>query len=107
MARTGHYTSSYARTLLVHTPKDQRLPGSERGMRPEDMARLESESRSGEKEFALATESHGKNVMDLMLLRTYMKKLLDNARVIKFMAQQKPELLRELQQVIEATSLEA
>ena len=44
--------------------------------------------------------------MDLMLLRTYIKKLLDNARVIKFMAQRKPDLLRELQGVIEATSLE-
>lgn len=40
-------------------------------------------------------------------MRTYMKKLLDNVKVIKFMAQRNPELLRELQDVIEATSLEA
>jgi ParB-like chromosome segregation protein Spo0J len=106
MARTGHYTSSYARTLLLRTPKDQCV-AAPKDLRPEDVARLESESRSSEKEFVLATESHGKNVMDLMLLRTYMKKLLDNARVVKFMAHRKPELLRELQKVIEATSLEA
>lgn len=107
MARTGHYTSAYARTLLLRTPKDQCVNGAQKDLRPEDVRRLEAESRASEKEFVLATESHGKNVMDLMLLRTYFKKLLDNARVIKFMAQRKPDLLRELQGVIEATSLEA
>jgi hypothetical protein len=107
MARTGHYTSMYARTLLLRTPKDQCVAGPLKGLRPEDVARLEAESRSSEKEFVLATESHGKNVMELMLMRTYMKKLLDNARVIKFMVHRNPELLRELQNVIEATSLEA
>ena len=48
-------------------------------LKPEDVSRLENESRSTEREFVFATESHGKNVMDLMLLRTYTKKLLDNA----------------------------
>lgn len=107
MTRTGHYTSTYARTLLLRTSKDQCVASPSKGLRPEDIARLESESRSSEKEFVLATESHGKNVMDLMLVRTYIKKVLDNARVIKFMAQRKPELLRELQEMIDATSLEA
>jgi hypothetical protein len=45
--------------------------------------------------------------MDLMLVRTYMKKLLDNTRVARFLVQKKPDLLRELQQMVEATSLEA
>ena len=48
-----------------------------------------------------------KNVMDLMIVRTYMKKLLDNARVVRFLVQHKPELLREVQQMVEATLLEA
>jgi hypothetical protein len=109
MARTGCYSGSYAKTLLMRTPKDQRLPGVVRpkGLRPEDLARLDTESRTSEREFVLATESHGKNVMDLMLIRTYMKKLLDNARVVRFLVQHKPELLREVQQMVEATSLEA
>jgi len=109
MARTGCYSGSYAKTLLMRTPKEQRMPGVARpkGLRAEDIAKLEAESRTSEREFVLATESHGKNVMDLMLVRTYMKKLLDNARVVRFLVQQKPDLLRELQQVVEATSLEA
>jgi hypothetical protein len=107
MVRTGCYSASYARTMLMRTPKDQLLPGTGRpkGLRAEDL--LETVSRTSEREFVLATESHGKNVMDLMLVRTYMKKLLDNTRVARFLVQKKPDLLRELQQMVEATSLEA
>jgi hypothetical protein len=109
MARTGIYTTSYAKTLLMRTPKEFRVPGFDKpqGLRPDDIAKLENESHASEREFVLATESHGKNVMDLMLVRSYMKRLLDNARVVRFMAQRNPELLGQLQGVIEATSLEA
>jgi hypothetical protein len=45
--------------------------------------------------------------MELTLARGYVRKLLDNARVVKFLAQRKPDLLGSLQQVVEAASLEA
>jgi hypothetical protein len=109
MARTGIYTTSYAKTLLMRTPKELLAPGANKrvAIRPDDLAKLENESHASEREFVLATESHGKHVMELMLIRAYMKKLLDNARVVRFMAQRNPDLLGQLQQVIEATSLEA
>lgn len=108
MAQTGYYTGSYAKTLLMRTPKDLRLPSTRaQGLRHEELTKLESESRASDRDFALATESHGQNVMNLVLVRTYLKKLLDNARVVRFLAQNRADLLRELQQVVEATSLEA
>jgi hypothetical protein len=51
--------------------------------------------------------SYGRNVMELTLARGYIKKLLDNAKVVKFLAQRKPDLLGSLQEVVEAASLEA
>ena len=42
----------------------------------------------------------------LTLARAYVKKLLDNARVLRFLSQKKPDLLKEFQQIVDATSLE-
>jgi len=108
MVQTGYYTGSYARTLLISTPKDQRLPSASRsaGLRPEELAKLETESRASDREFAAATETHGQNAMHLVLARTYVKRLLDNARIVRFLAQHRADLLKDLQQVVEATSLE-
>jgi hypothetical protein len=50
----------------------------------------------------LIKESHSKSVFHLVLVVGYLKKLLDNARVVRFLSQNHPGVLSELQKLIEA-----
>jgi len=108
MVAAGRYSTPYANALLVNTARDQLVDGSAKAVdpRPQDMAKMEHEMQALERDFLLLNESYGRDVMELTLARAYVKKLLDNARVLRFLSQKKPELLREFQQIVEATSLE-
>lgn len=50
----------------------------------------------------LIKESHGKNVLNLVIVNGYLKKFLDNARVMRFLSQNHPEILTEFQKLSEA-----
>jgi hypothetical protein len=67
---------------------------------------MRREMESIEKEFTLTEETYGKNVLDLELYRSYLSKLLDNARVVRFMSSHHGELLATLTKIVEATKLE-
>ena len=110
MVAAGTYRGSYAKALLVATPKDH-LVHSERskkvpGVSPEDLAKMEHEMQAVEKDFLLLDQTYGQNVMDLTLARGYIKKLLENGRVVRYLGQKHREVLAEFQRIVEATSLE-
>ena len=96
---------------IVRATPDQRVeqPAVKKAAmaRPEDLARMENELKALEKDFAMLDESYGRNVVDLTVARGYLKKLLDNGKVVRFLAQKYPEILAEFQRVVEAMSLEA
>ncbi len=50
-------------------------------------------------------ETHGKNVLNLVIVVGCVKKLIDNARVVRFLAQNHPELLTEFQKLAESRTL--
>lgn len=58
------------------------------------------------REFKPIEESHGKNVLSLVIVVGYLKKLLDNARVVRFLAQNHPEILAKFQKLVEARNLQ-
>jgi predicted NAD-dependent protein-ADP-ribosyltransferase YbiA (DUF1768 family) len=69
------------------------------------MARMEREMETIGRDFKLIEESHGKNVLNLVIVVGYLKKLLDNARVVKYLAGNYPELLTEFQKTAESRTL--
>ena len=54
----------------------------------------------------IVEESHGDEVLNLVLARGYLAKLFGNASVVRYLAQHYADILRELQAVCEAASLE-
>ncbi len=110
MVAAATYTSTYAQALVIATKKDL-LVEPERakqapGVKPEDLARMESEMQSLEKEFLLAEESYERNILDLTLARGYLKSLLDSSKVVRYLAQKHKELLAEFQRIVETAALE-
>jgi len=107
MCAAGTFTVGYARCLVATTPAEQLADGERkevRGLSPEDVARMEREMESHAAEFRLIEESHGKNVLNLVLVVGYLRKLADNARVVRYLSQRYPEILVELQKLVESQS---
>ena len=76
-----------------------------RGLTPEEIARMEHEMESLGREFKLIEETHGDNAMRLTLVGGYLKKLLDNGRVARYLGQRHPEIHAEFQKLVEARNL--
>jgi hypothetical protein len=110
MTSAGNYGGAYARALVVATQKEHLVepekPKKIPGVKPDDLARMEHEMRMVEKDFLLLDETYGRNVMDLTLARAYLKKLLENAKVVRYLAQKHRDVLAEFQRIGEAISLE-
>lgn len=106
----GNYSEGYVKCLVAATPPDQLVeeerPKEFRGLSPEDVARMEHEMANLGREFKLIEELHGKNVLNLVIVNGYLRKLLDNARVLRFLSQNHPEILSEFQKLLEARNLQ-
>ena len=57
-------------------------------------------------EFVVLEETYSRDMLNLQLARGYLKTLLQNGRVNKYLAQKHGELLAQLQKVVEAASLD-
>lgn len=103
MVSGNNYTVSYVRALLVGTPREQMVkpdePKKVRGMTPEDVARMEREMESLERDYKLFEERYGENALHLGAAQRYVRKLLENAKVKRFLGQRHPEILEEIQEL--------
>ena len=95
--------------LVAATPAEQLIDGDRpkdtRGLSAEDIARMENETATLARDFKLIEETHGKNVLHLVLVVGYLRKIIDNARVVRFLSQNHPEILGEFQKLVESRSL--
>jgi ParB-like chromosome segregation protein Spo0J len=109
MNDAGVYSTSYAKALLAATPKDQMTdpekPKKIKGLDEDQMARMESEMASLQREYRLIEENYGTDVLNLTLAKGYLGSLLGNARVVRYMAQNHAEILAQFQKITEMTSL--
>ena len=75
------------------------------GLSVTEMSRMEHELESLSQDFKLIEDTHGRNVLNLVLVVSYLKKLLDNAGVVRYLSRSYPEILTEFQKVTESKSL--
>ena len=107
MKLSNAYTASYARALHLATPREQLVESDRPDSRPEQLAQLDAEMRGLERDFVLLEETYSKDTLNLQLARSYLKTLLANMRVQKYLARKHGELLAQLQRVVEVSSLES
>ncbi len=109
MIASNNFTSSYAQCLLAATPQedlvDRENPKDIPGLRPQDLSRMEREMKVLEKDFRRIEDSHGRNTLNLVLAAGYVRKLLENAVVLKYMSRNYGDVLREFERLAEATDL--
>jgi ParB-like chromosome segregation protein Spo0J len=113
MNRMANYGKAYAAAFVSRTKEDLLAePGSSNVKRParpkpEDLTRMEAELQALERDILLIDDSYGKNVVNLTIARGYVKKLLENAKVVRYLAAKHGDLLTEFQRIQEAASLDA
>lgn len=110
MIASSNYSASYAKCLLAATPQDQMIqqdkPKAVPGLSAEDMARMEREMETLSRDFRLIEESYGRSVLNLVIAVGYLRKLLNNAAVLRYLSKHFAEILAEFQKIVEAATLE-
>lgn len=108
MCAANNFSVGYAKCLVAATPDDLLNEGERkdvRGMSPEDVSRMEHELESLGREFKLIEESHGKNVLNLVLVVGYLRKLSENPRIARHLVSRHPEINTEFQRLVETRNL--
>jgi ParB-like chromosome segregation protein Spo0J len=103
MVSGNNYTFAYARALLVGTARDQLAKPEEpkrvKGLSAEEIARMEREMESLERDFRIFQDQFGQNTLHLGAAQRYLRRLLDNTKVKRFLQQRHPEILEELNDI--------
>jgi ParB-like chromosome segregation protein Spo0J len=109
MVSGNNYTFAYARALLVGTAQDQLAKPEEpkrvKGLSAEEIARMEREMESLERDFRIFQDQFGQNTLHLGAAQRYIRRLLDNTKVKRFLQQRQPEIFEELNDIAAIESL--
>src|SRR5258705_12429670 len=94
-------SSSYVDALVLGTPKEELTnpdePKAKEGISAEEIARVEEEMESLERDLKAVEDSYGENVLNLTVARNYIKKLLENGKVVRFLNTNHAEILAEFE----------
>jgi hypothetical protein len=109
MVTTNNYFTGYVESMVFCTPKDQLVnpdePKKKEGLSPEDIAKMEQEMESLERDLKAVSETYTENMFNLTCARTYVKKLLENAKVVKFLKANNSEILSEFESIVAAEAV--
>jgi len=110
MVSANNLTVAYAEALLVATPSgaliDGKRPRKLGSVTAEQMVKMEREMASLQDQYRLVEQSYGQDVLNLVLARGYLAKLLENAKVAKFLKQRYVEVWEQFVAVAETTTLD-
>jgi hypothetical protein len=109
MVAMNNYVVGYAEAMVLGTPKHQLVnpdePKRKAGMSAEDIARMESEMESLERELKAVTDTYTENMFTLQTAQTYVKNLLKNGKVVRYLNTNHPEICSEFETIAMAESL--
>jgi hypothetical protein len=106
MVVANNFASGYAEALVLGTPKNLLAnpdkPKVKEGLTAEEIGRMEQEMESLEREFKDVEETYGENMLNLTCARGYIKKLLENAKVVRFLNANYQEIFSEFEAIAAA-----
>ncbi len=110
MVSADNVTVSYAEALFVATPAEMLVDGKKpqklRGLTQVQMLRMEREMANLQGQYKWVEQTYGQDMLNLVLARGYLVKILENKAIARHLKQRQPEVLEQFQSIIETTSLE-
>lgn len=111
MIGQGNFSTMFAQALLATTPEKQLInagkkrPNGSTTMISDQIARMERELASLQNQVKSVEDSYGVDNLHLTVAKGYVAKLLANARVVRWLAQNRQEYLSEFQSIAEIEAI--
>ena len=110
MVSANTITVAYAEAMLVATPAamlvDGKKPSKLTGMDQEQMAKMEREMSNVQGQYKMVEQTYGHDVLNLVLAKGFLTKLLENKAVNRHLKQRHPEVLAEFEVIVRTVSLD-
>lgn len=111
MLAANNLSVSYAEAMLLATPADQLIENRKgrkvgAGFTQEQMSKMEREMGSVQAKYKSVEQSYGQDVLNLVLARAYLVRLLGNSAVVRYLKQRQPEFLTEFDAIAKTANLE-
>jgi ParB-like chromosome segregation protein Spo0J len=110
MVAANNYALPYAKALLAATPAEMLVDADKHkaveGITPEQVAKMQKEMAGLQKELKGVEETHGSEVLNLVMARGYLSKLFSNPSVSRFLGQYHADLFGELQNIVAGATSE-
>lgn len=110
MVSANNITVAYAEALLVATPATMLVDGKKTakltGVTQEQMAKMEREMGNLQGQYKMVEQTYGLDVLNLVLAKGYLTKLLENKSVARYLSQRQPEVLTEFEAIVQTVSID-
>jgi ParB-like chromosome segregation protein Spo0J len=110
MGSVNNFTSNYAKAILAATKQSDLAkpdrPKEVGGMTPEQMARMERELESINRDFKAVEDTFGDDVLHLVLASRYLGRIIGNDNISAYIDKRHPEILAEFRTIIAVSSLD-
>jgi ParB-like chromosome segregation protein Spo0J len=110
MVAANSVTVRYAEALLVATPATSLVAGKKprklTGISSEQMLKMESEMTNLQEQYKLVEQTYGQDVLNLVLAKGYLAKLLENEAARHYLQRYQPDLLSEFESIVATISLD-
>lgn len=111
MLSANNFTHSYANALLVATPAamlvDDQKTIKRIGVGKDQMQKMENEMSSLQRQYKLVEQTYGQDVLNLVLAKGYLNRLLANPAVSRYLQRHHPELVDEFRSIAQLEALQA
>jgi hypothetical protein len=111
MLSANNLTVAYARALQSVSTPDQLVGRAKQkrknnGVTQEQMAKMEREISNVQTQYKLAEQSYGEDMLNFVLTRGYVSKLLENSRVLRFLEQRHADVVAQFKILVQTASQE-
>ena len=110
MISANNITIPYAEALLAASPAhllvSEVKPKKVKGVSAEQMLKMEREMGNLQEQYKLVEESYGQDVLNLVLAKGYLTKLLENDEVSRYIQNAQPDVFAEFVTIVETVSLD-
>lgn len=112
MIAANTITAAHADALLKATPPEQRAdyappkPDEPKGDPLQQIVKLEREMSQVQEKYKRAEENYGSELLNLVVAKGYLKKVLENDAVRAYVGRNAPEILEQFELVLNTVSME-
>lgn len=110
MVSANNITVAYAQALVAATPSNLLVgevkPKKMNGVSADQMAKMEREMGNLQEQFKLAEQSYGQDILNLVLAKGYLAKLMANEAILRHLTRKHPDVLNEFDSIVRMVTLD-